>query len=312
MKNKIICSYGSEAGFGFGDFLRGSLHTKTMCDEKGFDFDIDFSKHEIGKYISTGYIGDDYEENDINYTFNKNELFEESTRVKYVCRNSFHWKAGVGSMARVLYAFAESIPEPDLKYFKRKIIFSNDVVKELEFRLKSKNISSYKVIQVRTGDNEAFSEDGVVFTDAPKYNKTDFKYRFEKHFNIFTSWFEKLPENENFIFISDNSELKDAIKKHIEKNSIKNIFVLTGDASHTSRKMLRKLYDKPIVLDLFETAIDLCLLSKSKENISLSCYNFSSNFCQWISLIFNVRCELLSLEGKDLLRGFKKNNNTSK
>jgi hypothetical protein len=301
MKNKIICSYSPEARFGFGDFLRGSLHVKKIFDERGFEFDIDFSKHEIGKYISSNYSGDDYDESDINKNIEKGSLLKELTGEHYICRNSFTWSHG-RSIAGILRAFAESIPKSDLEYFKKKIIFSDDVVKELDSRLKAKNINSYKVIQVRTGDADAFSEDGEMAKDSPGETKTDFKYEPEKYFKYITIFLERLPQNENFIFISDNSELKGRIKKHFEQKPINNIFVLTGDASHTSRAMLRKLYDKPIVLDLFETAIDLYLLSKSEENTSISCYSFASNFCQWISLIFNIKYTILNVHGRDLFQ----------
>ena len=84
---KIICSYKKEARFGVGDFLRGCLATKTFCDYKGFDFDFDFSKHEIGEFLYSSYTGDDYLDDEVDDNLALKEVEHSDLDIVYTCNN---------------------------------------------------------------------------------------------------------------------------------------------------------------------------------------------------------------------------------
>jgi len=300
VKNKIICTYKKDAKWGFGDFLRGSLATKKFCSENDFDFDLDFSKHEIGKFISSGYCGDEYDEKCICDHVDWKKYRETQYDDTYLCCNQMYGKDWhKKSMVKILDEFAKSISKSDLKFFEERIVFSDSVSNELDSRLERQNIKSYKVVHVRFGDL-SFSQDSAKIKNAPKLNQRRWKYSMDQYFNFMIKLIEYYSKEENYIFISDNFKLKNLVSEHISKNSIKNWFVLTGEPSHTSRNMLKTVYEKPIISDLFETAIDLLLLRKSQENFTFSSYCFSSNFVHWISLIFGVKYNVLNIEGRDL------------
>lgn len=294
---KIVCSYKKEAKFGFGDFLRGSLATKAFCDLKGFDFDFDFSKHEIGEFLYSGYIGDDYLDDEVDENLALRDVEHSDLDTIYTCNNRLtcgNWKQ---SMAKILLDFQKSI-SPDVKnLFANKIKFSDDVLKACASRLKEKNISSYEVLHIRLGDTQSFSDDGEIVEDCEKRNSRAFRYTIEDYMKVFDCL---LDTEKNYVFMSDSQELRDRVSDHIKKNTLTNCHILTSNPSHTSRRYTKTIYKNPRIKNLFETAVDICLLSKSQKNTSFSSYSFGSNFIQWISYIFDVPYIVHNLKGVDM------------
>ena len=97
--------------------------------------------------------------------------------------------------------------------------------------------------------------------------------------------------------MSDSNDFKSYIE---DTNTSKKIHVIHTKSTHTSYApstlTLTDFQNADIEEEkLMYTALDIKILSESKNNTSYSVYNWGSGFVYWISKIFDVSCRINTL-----------------
>ena len=292
--NKIISSYYEYAPFGFGDFLRGSLVLKELCDLENIDFTVDFSKHEISDYIKFKKPCEDYKNEDVAFiTMSHVKLIEYikkniNNKSLQICTNAFpnYIQDAKYNINKTLFAFESQIKESTKKFFRDNIEFSDLIIKESQNRLSKIGLDEYHILHFRVGDDHAFTLDSI-----PKKARGGYRSPIIKNNSfefIFNSFYEKQDRNKKFLIYCNCEKVKKAILRIIKKRKIDNFFIISGKASHTSKHMLEEAYRTPIHNGFFETFLDLYNITQSKSVYSFSVYPFFSNFTKWMCSIYDV------------------------
>jgi len=313
--NRIVFSYAEDCIFGFGDFLRGSICVRGVCKKQNIDFDIDFSKNKIGQYVESRYTGEDYSNRDIAKVKSLNEQKIKELLLNkpylFLCSNASKRRfPETYDLSNGPKTYFNSVDEETKNFYQDNLKFSECIVSEAKKRLKQKNIGKFKVLQIRVGDEFSFSNgDGFKYKDEtsplPRKNGVDFAgYRHKLRTNStpyalplliyfkFLVGFMQENNDEDFIFISDSSELKEMLNTYIEKEKIDNFHVLSFLSTHTSEAMLDIYIDQPKKDGLFDTVLEMYLVSLSEGVKCFTCYRFPSNFTKSICVIFGINHEV--------------------
>jgi len=298
----IISKYFEDALFGFGDFLRGSLALKQESELRGLDFGLDFSEHEIGNYIKSKKTGNTHgisAKADFYMKFNRLQDFLDKKEIDTfnICSNSYHGDSCGLSVNESQEIFQKHLEQQTISWFRENIYFSDEIVNQFNNRLSKNNIENYELIHFRIGDDHSFikGEKGVLQHPRTRGKPPILKEGFWPSFLKII--LEKNKNNNNkILIICDSPKFKSEVKQSILKAKAQNIFVLSGDAGHTSLAMLDKRFRNPDKRNLFETFFDLYTITKAKKITSYCTYDFVSNFIRWPSIIFNVKVDLFNFD----------------
>lgn len=284
----IVCSYKNDIKFGFGDFLRGSCNIRNECLENELEFQIDYSKHEIGKYVKSKYSGPSYSDDQIKVgRFPKKTDLEEHFQENdyyYLCSNQ------INTSAKKPFKLLDTVTGfsfVDSAFFIDNLNFCDSIKQEVEKKLSDNNIKEFNIIQARIGDEYCFSN-GMGFLDDKKItNNTPFYVGLNDLAKIFLDLISKNNTRDNVI-ISDSSEFKQKMKNLLIKKKVPKCYVLTLESTHTSREMIKTLFEKPKSEGLRETMMEMYMLCLASEIISVSSYHFTSSFVNSIASFFKI------------------------
>jgi len=90
------------------------------------------------------------------------------------------------------------------------------------------------------------------------------------------------------------------MKNLLVEKKVPKCYVLTLRSTHTSREMIKRLFEKPKSEGLRETMMEMYMLCLSSQIISVSSYNFPSSFVNCIAKIFEV--PIRNLKGLSYLK----------
>lgn len=295
---------------GIGDFLRGSIHLfENLCHHTNAVINLDFKQHPLGKFIlttapktTTDVIDLEVEAEKSRGTENwslhmKETLNNIISNVDNVAISSFYHDVLIVPHYDVnakCFLQNYNLTDKCKRYFKFHIYFHKDV----ENLYQQLNIADYHVIHFRLGDRKSVSNLDSQMSEMPDYIKQNPNYKsFDHNYDEYYKLAEKHLETtkcKNLIIMSDSNDLKTYIKK-VNKN--KQIHIIHEKSTHTSYApstlTLTDFQNQDIEDEkLLYTALDVKILSESKNNVSYSVYDWGSGFVYWISKIFDVPCEI--------------------
>lgn len=288
----IVSSYSDDSNFGFGDFLRGSAAIRQYCIRNNINFQIDFSKHEVGKYVKSNYKGPEYQKIDIR---NGRRLDVEDLKEKFnlqdyyfVCNNHAfgQFRSLIGIKNNELNKI-DVLKDSEKNFFLNNLNFCDSLKNDAAKKLSERGVDNFKVFHARVGDEYSFSNGLGFASQRKRSNRTPFYVDTDQYLKIFIDLIKKNKDSNNVI-ISDSSDLKIKIDSFLRDNQISNSHVFSFSSVHTSKKMLESVFEKPKCDDLYETLLEMYLVSLSDEITSVTSYNMNSNFVNSIAMFFGM------------------------
>ena len=313
--NKNITSvtncYTKKFSGGIGDFLRGSMYLyDLLCADKNVPVNIDFKQHPIGRFVLTMCPVSPTESIDL-------EIESEKTRA--ASNWSLHMKETLHNLINhtnkdlaisSFYHDALIIPNYEVnakcyfkyynpsdsckRFFKHNIYFDRTI----EDLFNDLQITDYHVLHFRLGDRHTVSNLDEQINKLPEFiqkNKNYIKYDhdYSVYHKIIKDYLRKR-KCKNLIVMSDSNDFKSYIE---DTNKSKKIHVIHTKSTHTSYApstlTLTDFQNADIEEEkLMYTALDIKILSESKNNTSYSVYNWGSGFVYWVSKIFDVPCRI--------------------
>lgn len=300
----IIHSYHNTFSGGIGDFLRGSIHLYKQCKEDNLNMSIDFRHHPVGEFIYSD-CQDKYDSTSIfdieKITVNSSEtlnvigwenkiekvleiLWNNSPDSKPLILATYY--IDVSKNANFLHSIKNYVLSEDCQlFFQKQINFS----KEVEEMFSELQLSNYSVIHYRLGDRHTLKD---LPPDLPKEIHNNYNlHKFNHDYNLYYATIEKYLDDHSYdsiVVMSDSNHFK----KFVQNKNNDKIKVVHLQSCHTSNNpglLKYTTYAQTLKRDeLLHTALDLKILTQSKESITYSSYLWGSGFVTWISKIFNV------------------------
>jgi len=300
---KIVNCFSNNCLGGLGDFLRGSIYMWDLCNKNNIEFDIDFSKHDISKFLKTRsqYQFEVSDIIDTSQTYNKTPnvqtLYNEyDNNIKEAIRNIKN------NETKFIYTNYSNLMKLEEKYiiaeinsktflqrkcknwFENKIIFHDYIVGLASKKIDNLgfNEKEYDIIHFRTGDEKAFFKKDLF------ESHVDFEKCYEKCKKKVTEGFSS-----QILVLSDSNELKDFIKNKAEKEKLP-IRIMDTKSLHTQKKSNKKMKSEFPVDDssLIDVCIDSYLITKARSADCYSVYFWGSGFITWLCKIYNVPIKL--------------------
>lgn len=255
----LINSYfNCDNGMGLGDFIRGSIASQQLCLEHNVKFQVDFSHHQIGKYLISRCdepapsIDSIVNLRDIpNFSIRALEKNLRSiTRINSLKRNNLHIYTNVWPNFKITRIVSRQIlnflePNDNLQ------MSLDDVTPKID----------YSVIHIRAGDMLSFKSQ---IGDVVDHTLDDLLNMLHPHMLDF--------KNKNYVVLSDCAQLKKVLSKKY------NLIDIQTKPSHST-------FIKSNVLD---TLIDYFVMSKAKEIHQFSVHYWGSGFSESINWLYGV------------------------
>lgn len=304
-KKIVINTYYDDSSSGIGDYLRGCCYLSTLLHKHGVEFEIDFSRHSVGKYIERSChrihgevfdteqhhkgtcVASDYIANmKRNLVYKLNEKTRKKTITIFSNYSDFISIAPEDKANFELHGYAKD-------YMKHRLIFS----KSVKDYFKKFKIKDYDVMHFRLGDADILKQENVKLNDNNVNTKT---------FNVdYQSCLDKivgtvlLNGRKNTIILSDSNGLKEYVMNNVPKEYKDFIHCLHTKSEHCSNNPGfvegRVVNEKRKIDNMFYVALDMYIISQAKQAHSFSVYEWGSGFCYWTSKIFDVPLTLNSL-----------------
>lgn len=254
--------------YGLGDFIRGCLSVKNICEEFGFSFEVDYSKHPISQFFENRHftpievnpseinifdIGDgQYIEN----VFKQLSVMPEENKKNsslFLTTNLWYLGGGVSEDTRV-FMRESFVPSSDL----RGAVLKAQEELGIEY-------GKYDILHVRMGDK--FLVDGHTDETA-----------FQRIHELILKGFQdhKVTCSQPLLVLSDCY----ALKKYL--HSKEGWLYSNVEPCHLSSDVKD---DR-----VRDTLIDMCLLSEAASVFCISNHGYGSGFCDWTCDIYNVPC----------------------
>jgi hypothetical protein len=288
----IIQSYNKNFSGGIGDFIRGGVFLYRKCPENLF---IDFKHHPLSNYlINKNESNLDYKECEIiNLDASKKIIQVEEIIQKIILEkdknhfiSSFYFDVFPTNFNKNLYGKIENFPleKKEKQFFRNCFSFNEKIELEYEKFLKENRLKEkkYTLFHFRLGDIELLEKEPIEIIEKIKI-QTKFKYEI-----IYNRILMKT--NEKIVVLSDSNEFK----KFLINKKNKKIVVAKTKSNHCVNKPgFLCLQEKSIsIKNMFDLALDLKILSQSKNIISYSSHFWGSGFSFWISKIFDIEIKL--------------------
>lgn len=311
MRQLINC-FCTEAPYGLGDFLRGSIHLfERMKNYKNIEYDIDFSSHPIGEFLEEDRGIEKYNANEIEVitprthslnTIDSYELINKNLteiiqnikfREKKRIFTNYHYLFKIPKKDIMINLNTETLGEDCKKWFKKRIKFNKEIEDRVIEVLSVFNSKEFEVIHFRLGDEKSFYKKKGVFDGLWKPSYEDC---WEECLEVIKRQEKKTP----IVIMSDSNDLKDYIKKRAEIADLI-IYTVHKKSNHTQEKpkkgsMLKIKKNKD---DCFYVALDMKILTMASRVHSFSVYFWGSGFVTWICKIFDVPISIQPLVDKE-------------
>ena len=309
----VVNSYYDKSASGIGDFLRGCCYLHDLLAKNNIDFNIDYSKHSLGKYLHSKYKGDKKEifdteienkhkTNPTNYFYNMKTNLEKVLTVKpkkiwNIVREKIVLFSNFSN-----FVFMSDQEKKDLtltndtkKFMKSNLLFC----KEVEKTFKDFNTKDFIVMHYRLGDYNIVKEHKIsVATDDSNINTKDFNIDFDP---MVDEVVEVILKSKSRVFIlSDSNNFKEYLRDNIPKRYMSKVLIPHLQSFHTSSNpgYLKNIVNKNTKKEekMFYVALDMKICTESSKIISKSVYPWGSGFTYWISKIYDIpiTCEQIN------------------
>lgn len=304
-KKIIINTYYDDSSSGIGDYLRGCCYLSTLLYENNVEFEIDLSRHSVGKYIERschrihGEIFDTEQyhkeicvANDYIANMKRNLVtkLNENTRKKTITIFSnysdfMHFNKEQKSNFE-LHGYAKD-------FMRQRLLFS----KSIKNHFKKLKIKDFEVVHFRLGDADVLKKEKLDLNNK-NINTKAFNVNYQQCLDKVIATI-LLNGRKNTIILSDSNGLKEYIIKNTPKEYKDFIHCLHTKSEHCSNNPGfiegRVVDQKKKVDNMFYVALDMYIISQAKHAHSFSVYDWGSGFCYWTSKIFDVPLTLNSL-----------------
>ena len=284
----VNCLY-NESSSGIGDFLRGCCFLFEQCKLYNINFRIDFSKHDISKYIKSKSKN----------KFKIEDIFDTEKINKELCTKENYIENIKNNLINVLQRSTEdkvflftnysdfidcnlsldriSLTDKCQNFMQANLIFSKNVLKEWKRLIHFQNTSNYEIVHFRLGDKYLL-------------NTAD-----EDSTELFASLVDIInninPKGKLFI-LSDSNKFKEYCRHNISNKNVGILHTRSQHCSNAPGSIDNLDSDKQKKIDnMFYVALDMKFLSCADKVYSYSVYPWGSGFSFWICKIFGVDIE---------------------
>ena len=279
---------------GLGDFIRGSYCLYQLCKKFNIEFEMNLKNHTLSKFLDNDNVK--YPENLCkNILRFKEPNFIHNTKGKMVREINFYGKITnyLNNVNTVynnsLFIGCNSFPIWDTltneqREYVKSILNPNEDMKTYinntlnELGLKEKE---YDVIHVRCGDK---------FINSNNISQMGNYERIMDVINKHTN------ESTKYILISDCNALKNSFKDR------KNFYVYFKDITHLGENFVKT--DENVK----NTLLDFFIMSKSKNILSISKYEWGSGFSDWCANTYRIPIQKKLVLEKDPTENLKNMN----
>jgi len=250
---------------GLGDFIKGCLYLKSISNKLNFIPKVNYNNHIIREFLSSedsSIINDEnikiYISKDRNELENliKEKILEQEKTMKQLELNIF------------TNIFTNELSNDDYNWFKQNFIPTKLLNNNINLFLKNNNLkkNNFDILHIRTGD---------IFLNNFMDDSND------KLYDIIHFYILKVYNlNKKYLILSDYSNLGNVINKKYYYNFVVTNFkpVHTGTINQLTNKQ-----------QIFETLMELFLMSEANTIYNFSIYQWPSNFSFWMSKAFNIK-----------------------
>lgn len=275
-KNIYNCYY-KESSCGIGDFLRGSVFLKQALDQVGINFDIDFTFHPIGKFLTKPSVVD-YKVEDI-IDIEKESKKDPATYLQNLRTHTEKVLNLKQSSIFLLTNFSDciflnpvdfakiGISQRAAEFFVSRLKFTKEVYDTFdELNLPSK----YNAVHFRCGDYELVHGG----SGGNERNNTNYKVDYYE-------CLRKLENIDNPVVLADSNKLKDFLEKHGYQIGHKNS--QHSAVNPGSVNSIEYQDDK-----MLHVCLDMLVMSMASSIQTYSVYPWFSGFSFWTAKIHNV------------------------
>jgi hypothetical protein len=269
---------------GLGDFLRGSFCFLQFSKLYNLDFDVDFSKHPMSKYLENIQHTDGIDYNNIeiynNLNLSHDKLIEFEQQIKNIdpefIKNTINWlnrkNCEVLGFFSNAYPFFNRFTEEGKNFMKFKLQPNNMMQRYIEHSLAELGLkkNGYGVIHIRTGDNHLLNNEG--FTG-------DFLIKIKSILN------NSILPDRRYLIISDSNILKTMLKTY------PNFYILVRDIEHLGGEGIKSTETNGVM----NTLLDFYLMSYSNTIVSISVYGHVSGFSKYCSVIYGIPFKFIKI-----------------
>lgn len=301
LKNKKVTNcYYDESSCGIGDFIRGSCYLFETLNPHGIDFRINFSGHGIGKYVKSQNNNLISKEFIIDTEKVNKELCISSNYLDNIKFNIIKALNDNGEKDILLFSnyseLLENISSKNLKltdkcqqFIRSNIIYEQSVLDACQSFLISNSINEYIIMHFRIGDY-AILKDQILDELEENINTKKYSVNFKSILNQIQN---KCSDTKtNIVVMSDSNELKEYITKNMSNEFLGKVHISHSKSQHSSNNPgnIKKLSlnTKEKDSNMFFVALDMAIISQSKEVHSYSVYPWGSGFCVWLAKAYNI------------------------
>ena len=290
LKNKtVINCYYNQSNCAIGDFLRGSCYLFDTLENKGVNLQISFQNHDISNYITSIFDEESTVLFDVDRIIDCEDLNKElcftNNYIENIEKNIVNALAIDCENICLFSNYHSNINMEPLSYECKKFMQSNIIFSdEVENIFKELDVNNeYEIAHVRLGDHATVKYD---YGDSYNINTKKYDVDFLKLLKSIHS--KQLDSDRDMFVLSDSNDFK----QYVIKSNIPRINVHHLNSIHSSdnpgfiQSTSFKREDK--VSNMLYTALDMKILSMSKNINSFSVYPWGSGFCFWLSKIYDI------------------------
>lgn len=301
LKNKTVTNcYYNESSCGIGDFIRGSCYLFEILNPHNIDYKINFSAHGIGKYVKSQnnnlvtkeFIIDTEKVNKelcISSNYLDNIKFNIINALNENDKKDILLFSNYSELLEKISAKHVQLTEECQEFMRSNITYEQSVLDSRQNFLTSNCIDEYIIMHFRIGDY-AILKDQILGELEENINTKKYSVDFKSILNQIQN--KCLDTNMNVVVMSDSNELKQYVTENMSNQFLGKIHIAHSKSQHSSNNPghIKKLSlnTKEKDSNMFFVALDMAIISQSKEVHSYSVYPWGSGFCVWLAKIYNI------------------------
>jgi hypothetical protein len=259
---------------GLGDFIKGCLYLKSLSNTLNFIPKVNYNNHIIREYLSSEDSSIINDENIKVYISKDKNEFENLLQEKILEQEKTNQQLELNIFTNI---FTNDLSDDDFAWFKRNFIPTQLLNDSINLFLKNNNLkkNNFDILHIRCGD---------IFLNNSLNEMT---YSSDKLYDIIHFYILKVYNlHKKYLILSDYNNLGNIINKKYLYNFVVTKFkpIHTGTIDKSTNKQ-----------QIFETLMELFLMSQPKTIYNFSIYQWPSNFSYWISKAYNINYKYIQM-----------------
>jgi uncharacterized protein (DUF2164 family) len=247
---------------GMGDFIRGSVEMAKICKQLDVTFDVDYSQHQIGKWLVNKRAVKDVATPGVDKIVEAQIMKMDSGTIKNIIVDELTKVPDGGSVfIGTCHPMITYPIEEDIRQFARESFeLGDNLKKEVDRMLETLHVKRpYAVIHARLGDH--------ILNDGAKEDST----KYEEFRKKITEQRKKISNDIPVLVISDDA----AFKEYLHTSD--GYTLIPTKPLHTSK-----------LIDMKDTMIDFALLCGASNIVQYSNYGWGSGFSDRAAELYNI------------------------